>query len=114
MKILLLDDDESMGEIAARILQHYGHEVLAITDFRKLQSVMTDFAPELLIMDIDLHGADGRELCKQIKRSENSPRVILYSAMTDIENVQNEFGAESFLQKPFTKHQLLSVVANCS
>lgn len=81
-KILVLDDNIDILDIIDLLLKRNNHAVLAISDWQLLISSINSFSPDLILLDIQLNGADGRNLCKKLKVEKETRRIpiVLLSA----------------------------------
>lgn len=101
--IVLLEDDEDLGQMVIMMLSLQGHQVqhfLQVVDF---WAYLRQNIPQLIITDMLLSGADGREICKQLKASEktNHIKILMMSAHPDAEASCLQAGASAFVHKPF-------------
>ncbi len=103
-KILIVDDNEFMIEIMTFILMNKGYEVMTLyKGDRVLDTVLADH-PDLIILDISLPDADGREVCKLLKMNTYTRKlpVIICSANDDVDEALKQSGApDDVLHKPF-------------
>lgn len=111
-KILVAEDDPAIIDALSLILGAEGYEVLSAKTSPQIFAALEQ-KPHLLLLDIRLSGADGSEICKEVK---NSPQhadtpVILMSANPDIESIAQEVRADGFIKKPFEMSQLLEKLA---
>jgi DNA-binding response OmpR family regulator len=110
LKVLIVDDDNDLLEMVSLILQTHGMEVLSLNDHTDFFTALSNYKPDLVVLDIYLNDADGRELCRQLKKTEefSGTPVLLYSAghisPSSIEDCQ----ANDFLQKSFNISVLLN------
>ena len=111
-KVLVLDDDEDIASVVCLSLEMEGYESKFITDFRQLETTLQGYHPDVLIMDIFLGDADGRQLCKKLKENETSTHipVILFSANKDASQDFKTYNAEAFIAKPFEVKDLIGTV----
>jgi len=111
-KILVADDDLDLLLLMQYTLTKEGYEVKILPNGKAVLPVVETFEPDLVILDINLGDADGRELCQQIKAMaafHNLP-IILYSA-EDFPDLQiADCHASAFIKKPFTTSQFLQKV----
>lgn len=110
--ILIADDDADIAYIVRFILEREGYRVMHIGD----DTVVSRLAlcnPDLIIMDWNLDGTCGGNLCKQIKQSPDTQhiKVVLFSACTDLKYKAATCNADDYLSKPFDLTMLLSKVA---
>lgn len=109
LKVLIVDDDDDLLEMVTLVLRTHGIEVFSLNDHADFFTILSNYKPDLVVLDIYLGDADGRELCKQVKNTEefSDTPVLLYSAghisSSSIEDCQ----ANDFLQKPFDISMLL-------
>src|ERR1700761_3855935 len=88
-RILAVDDDKDILDILQFILEDSGYEVDTLADGRLIFDRINENEPDLILMDIMLGVADGRDLCRVIK-SKEKPRlipVIMISASHNIADV---------------------------
>ncbi|GIW12033.1 MAG: hypothetical protein KatS3mg061_3090 [Dehalococcoidia bacterium] len=112
---LVIDDEPSVREVAARMLEHLGFRVLTAADG---ESGLTLFAQhhqeiELVLLDLTMPGMDGTQACQRLLALQPRARVILMSGYSDLDADlrSGSDGAAGFLAKPFTLAQLRQLVA---
>lgn len=106
-KILVVDDDRNLLYLFPLLLEREGHIVETVSSKDTVNSTLSTFLPDLIILDIWLQREDGRKLCKEIKanHSSNIP-VILMSASGKLLNNYKEWNADAGIEKPFDIHVL--------
>ena len=115
-RILIFDDDQDLLEMVGTALTVKGYDVCLVHKAQEFFDTIKEFRPNLVLLDIFLGEADGRELCRKIKNSEsyNKIPVLLYSAGFVSNASIESCGADDFLLKPFDLnqlHQKISVLA---
>jgi DNA-binding response OmpR family regulator len=102
-KILVVDDDEDLLEMVTLVFMSRGMEVSSLNRGSGFLETVEQEKPDIIIMDIFLGDADGRDLCRKYKESANahSLPVILYSAGNIPPASIESSRADDFLQKPF-------------
>lgn len=112
-KVLVVDDDESILDAIALILEEEGYLVETTLKGEEIYEIIKTFQPDLILIDVLLSGRDGRDICKIIKKDPLMKRipVILISAHPHAEKSVSECGADGFLAKPFDTQDLLAIVA---
>ena len=110
MKILIIDDNEPICLVTKFILEIRHDEVVTITRPGELDEALLKFNPGLILLDIQLGGYDGRDLCRQIKTKPDAPYVILFSANAHLLANYENYGADATLAKPFSLKQLHTMV----
>jgi DNA-binding response OmpR family regulator len=107
MKILLADTDTEVLEVTTYALRRYGFEVIAVRDGLQALRCWKETAPDLVLVEIDLPGLNGFELCREIRQQSSTPVVILSARTNDEDVVQGfHFGADDYVAKPINHRQL--------
>lgn len=112
MKILIIDDDVDALRILQKILTKENHEVEILSKWHDTFSLVKTFQPQVILLDILLFGIDGRHISKQLKSNDQTRNIpiILITANPDIAKNIGTSGADDFLEKPFTKEELISKI----
>ncbi len=111
MRVLLVEDDETLGNQVADNLRQAGYEVDWVT--RGDQALSADFASfALVVLDLMLPGAHGFDVLKALRSNHHHVPVLLLSARQDTaDKVRGlELGADDYLTKPFWPEELLARV----
>lgn len=110
-KILLIEDEDSIRESVAFLLEKEGFQVRQENDGLKgVKAFETDNA-DLILLDLMLPGLDGLEVCKQIRKSSNVPIIMLTAKDTELDKVLGlELGADDYITKPFSGRELTARV----
>ncbi|MFJ8102005.1 MULTISPECIES: response regulator transcription factor [unclassified Lysinibacillus] len=104
--ILIVEDDQMIGDLMQKILQREGYDVVWKTDGREIMNLIHQI--DLVIMDIMLPGEDGYQLTKNIKSLGLNIPIIFLSARNDIESkLQGLTVGEDYMTKPFDPRELL-------
>lgn len=110
--ILVVDDDDPVRVMLARLLRTQGYTVRQASNARDARSAIEETLPDLVISDIVMPGESGIELRRTIAQKWPSLPVILISGYSA--EGPAEFAARAanttFVQKPFAADQLLSLV----
>ncbi len=102
-KVLVIDDEASIGEMIRDYLIDEGYEVWIATDGDEGLDVVKREKPELVLLDVLLPGMGGVECLKRIKRHHKEAVVIMLSGLHD-ERVAKQairYGAYEYVTKPF-------------
>ncbi len=110
-RVLIADDDPSIVDALTMILEDEGYAVEGTYGRETLDKAST-WRPHLLFLDMWMPGMNGREICQQLKRHEQTTRipVIMLSASKDAEAIAIAAGADGYLAKPFDIADVLEVV----
>lgn len=113
-KIFVVDDEKDICEILKLNLEKNGFETKTFLSAEAALSVMKSEKPDLLILDIMLGGMDGLEMCKTMRASEDFkyiPILFLSAKSNEVDKVLGlELGADDYLSKPFSIHELIARV----
>ncbi|MGH8126031.1 MAG: nitrogen regulation protein NR(I) [Rhodanobacteraceae bacterium] len=111
-EIYITDDDRAVRFVLATALRDAGHHVTEFADAEAVQRALREAAPELLICDVRLPGADGLALLREVKVAHPDLPVIVMSAFTDVATTAAAYreGAADYLPKPFDLAQARSAV----
>lgn len=110
-KILIIEDDESVQAMLKLIFEKAGYEIEISPDGQSIYQER-DW-PDIFLLDKQLKGFDGLEICKYLKSKEQTKKipVIMLSATPGIEPLALDAGADVFMEKPFNSSILITKVA---
>jgi two-component system, OmpR family, aerobic respiration control protein ArcA len=112
--ILVIEDDETMQGVMARIFSGEEYEVRLASDGTDLTSVLDEVTPDIILMDIGLPWINGFELTELIKNHREMKKIpiVFVSGQSTEEDVTQAYqlGADEFIKKPFDMDHLKSVV----
>ncbi|MEE9368712.1 MAG: response regulator [Pontiella sp.] len=112
IKILVIEDEAPIQELLRFNLERKKYQVKVVDSGEEALSIASQFQPNLILLDIMLPGADGLEICKQLKaesRTENIPIIMLTALCEEADIVTGlELGADDYITKPFSPHVLLA------
>ena len=109
-RILVIEDEESIGLAVRDELEFEGFDVVLIEDGSAgLQAVLDD-PPDLIVLDLMLPGMSGFEVCREVRRRDlTTPIVILTARTQEVDRVRGlDLGADDYLVKPFSLAELLA------
>ena len=111
-KILVVDDDPDILTVVQILLRMNNYTVMAVSKEEDVTNSIKSFSPGLILLDVALCGADGREICKRLKTSNETKHipVILFSAHYDLVNNIHEYMANGLITKPFESSFLLETI----
>lgn len=115
--VLVVEDEESLLQTLRYNLSRAGHDVRLCTDGRIALEMVLGNPPDLMLLDLMLPGMDGLEICRRVRAEVSNPAVshvpilMLTARDEEIERVLGlEVGADDYLTKPFSMHELLARV----
>jgi DNA-binding response OmpR family regulator len=109
-KIVVVEDDESLRETIAVMLEREGFAPILAGDGRQGYKEMLAQRPDLLLTDLRLPEMNGVDLCKAVRTAQLSTPIIVLSAIADeIDKVVLlEMGADDYVVKPFGTRELMA------
>ena len=114
LKVLVVDDSNTIRRSAEIFLKQGGHEVLLADDGFDALAKINDYVPDLIFCDILMPRLDGYQTCAIIKRNARFARipVVMLSSKDGVfDKARGRMvGSQDYLTKPFTKDQLLQAV----
>ena len=113
-RILIVEDDRSQALFAEGILRNAGMDSLVVIDALDVMPALRNFRPDLVLMDLNMPGANGIELTALIREQEafaHTPIVFLSGeASEDLQFDAIDAGGDDFLSKPIRPRHLISAV----
>ena len=111
-KILVVDNDADILAVVELILNANDFNVKTISRWEDISHSIQNYSPDLILLDVALGGADGREICTALKKSVDTKHipVILFSAQYDLANNLQECTANGLVTKPFETSYLLETI----
>src|SRR5438046_5920998 len=108
-KVLVIDDEDHIVELARLYLTREGYEVESVADGAEVLSRFGQIHPDLVMLDIMLPGVDELTICKEIPKHSQVP-IIMLTARDEVTDkvVGLEVGADDYLTKPFHPQELVA------
>jgi two-component system, OmpR family, response regulator RegX3 len=110
-RVLLIEDEENLGEALEYQLQREGYEVDRETDGLAGLERFRSAGADLVLLDLMLPGMSGEDICKEIRRTSRVPIIMLTAKDAELDKILGlEFGADDYVTKPFSARELLARV----
>ena len=110
-RVLVVDDEDSILDFVEMGLRYEGFEVELAHDGLSALAAVTRRRPDLVVLDLNLPGLDGLEVCRRLRQSSDVPIVMLTARGEVDERVEGlEAGADDYVPKPFKFKELLARV----
>src|SRR6266542_6311370 len=108
-KVLVVDDERHIVELARLYLSREGYEVEGVGDGSVALARFGQLKPDLVVLDIMLPGLDGLTVCKEIRKQSQVP-ILMLTARDEVTDkvVGLEVGADDYLTKPFHPQELVA------
>ena len=111
-KIVIAEDDPGLMDVLLLVFKRAGYEAAGYLNGNTLLKEAFQ-PPDIFLIDKQLSGIDGLDLCLYLKQHVNYCEVpiIVFSASPGIEPLVKAAGGDAFIEKPFSNNDLLDLVA---
>ena len=108
-RILLVEDQESLSEPLAILLERDGYAVTIAADGHEALAEFAKGATDLVLLDLMLPGIPGMDVCREIRKTSAVPIIMLTAKDTEVDIVVGlELGADDYVTKPYRSSELLA------
>jgi two-component system OmpR family response regulator len=113
-RVLVVDDERNIADVLSIALRFNGYEVEAVGDGRAALKAVSDFRPDLVLLDVMLPDLDGFEVARRLReRADETPILFLTARDTTEDKVRGlTIGGDDYVTKPFSIEELLARVAS--
>lgn len=109
MKILIVEDTETLRNELKEFLSNYGYAVEAPDDFQNIMQYVNQEDVQLILLDINLPVFDGYYICREIRKTSQVPIIIVTSRDNEVDELMSmNLGADDFVTKPYNTQILLA------
>lgn len=114
MKILLLEDDFTLSKEISTFFTSKGFECFPYYDGSLLLKKYFPYEYDLIVLDINVPGTNGINVCKAIRETDKKTPIIMLTAFSEIEDKLASFdnGADDYLVKPFHFEELYARISS--
>lgn len=110
-QILIIDDDEDLSDIISDMLVGYGYKVFCAENSDKAFAMLSENTYHLILIDINLPGTTGFELCRELRRVSTVPVIFASARTSETDRIIGfDIGGDDYLPKPYSMKELLSRV----
>lgn len=107
--LMVVDDDPEIRELLADYLGRHGYHVLTAEGANALYQQLAEHTPDLLIVDVMMPGDDGFTICRELRKTNDTPIIMLTASADDTDRILGlELGADDYIGKPFNPRELLA------
>lgn len=108
-KILIVDDDSNISELISLYLIKECFDVEIVNDGNNVMSMIDQFQPDLILLDLMLPGMDGYQVCREVRNTSTTP-IIMISAKGEVFDkvLGLELGADDYIIKPFDTKEMVA------
>lgn len=112
-KILIIEDDEKLRDELEIFLNNNGYKAESIKKFDNTINDILKINPDLILLDINLPGADGEFICKEIRKQSNMAIIMITSRDNELDElISLNYGADHYITKPFNIQILLAKISS--
>lgn len=109
--ILVVDDEPKVCELLRAYLERSGYAVACAGDGRMALTEVEHRHPDLVLLDLNLPGIDGIEVCKTLRRTSDIPIIMLTARDEEADRIVGlELGADDYVTKPFSPREVVARV----
>ncbi|MDE5589300.1 MAG: response regulator transcription factor [Acetatifactor sp.] len=110
-KILIVDDEEMITDLLSSHLHDCGYDTLVANNSSEAMALLQK-QPDLIILDINMPGLNGLELCRNIRDHIVCPIIFLTARITELDKINGlQYGGDDYITKPFSLKELSARVA---
>lgn len=108
MRILIAEDDRSLGLFLSRGLEADGHRVRVVYDGGQAVEVFRQEMPDLTILDLNLPVKDGEQVLREVRALDSDLPILILTARQEVDTRVRclDLGADDLMLKPFSLHEL--------
>jgi len=111
--IFVIDDEQNIRDLIKKYLEKDGYQVTTFPDGLRVLNELQSLRPDLLVLDINMPGIDGLELCKEIRKISEIPIIFVSARDDEFDRIIGlEIGGDDYLSKPFSPRELVVRVKN--
>lgn len=109
--ILVVDDEPKIVKLARDYLERNGFQVVSAGDGSTALAVARQERPSLVVLDLNLPGMDGLDVCRTLRRESDVPIIMLTARAEETDRLIGlELGADDYITKPFSPRELVARV----
>ena len=110
-RVLVIEDEHKIATLMVDYLERDGYSVHSTGDGDAALGLFTQFAPDLVLLDLMLPGKDGLQICREIREQSNVPIIMVTARVDEIDRLLGlEIGADDYICKPFSPRELVARV----
>ncbi len=111
MKILVVEDEDTIREVEKAYLLRAGFKIIEAEDGKEALEKFKNDKFDLVLLDLNLPYIDGIEVCKKIRQTSNVPLIMATARVEEIDEIVGlEIGADDYIKKPFSPSVLVARV----
>ena len=110
-KILVVDDELEIVKLVRAYLERAGFAVVTASEGSQALAVFRHERPNLVVLDLNLPGMDGLDVCRALRRDSDVPIIMLTARIEETDRLIGlELGADDYILKPFSPREVVARV----
>lgn len=110
-KILVVDDELEIAKLVRAYLERAGFAVVTASEGSQALAVFRHERPNLVVLDLNLPGMDGLDVCRALRRDSDIPIIMLTARIEETDRLIGlELGADDYILKPFSPREVVARV----
>ena len=108
-KVLVVDDDQNICDLLRMYLEKEGYSVIISNDGKEAVNKFNALTPDIVLLDVMLPSMDGRQVCREIRKTSNVPIIMVSAKNETFDKVLGlELGADDYISKPFDAKEVIA------
>ncbi len=109
--ILIVEDEKNINDVLGFTFSKAGYKTISAYDGPTGLDMCLNERPDLVLLDVNLPGMDGMDVCKEIRKTSNVPIIMLTAREDELDKVLGlELGADDYITKPYSARELTARV----
>lgn len=111
--IFIVDDEKNIRDLIEKYLNNEGYKTTLFSDGSTVIDEMFSLNPDLIVLDINMPGENGLDICKEIRKKSEIPIIFVSARDEEFDRVIGlELGGDDYLSKPFSPRELVARIKN--
>jgi two-component system response regulator RegX3 len=108
-RVIVVEDEVAIAEPLGEHLSREGFDPAVAGTLEEARDLLLQMPPDLILLDVMLPDGDGRDLCREIRRTSDVPIIMLTARGEEIDRIVGlELGADDYVVKPFSAGELVA------
>lgn len=109
--VLIIEDEKELSNVLKAYLERGGFQVLTAGRGDQGLSLWREYAPDLVLLDLNLPKMDGIDIAKEIRQSNDTPIIMVTARVDEVDRLLGlELGADDYITKPFSPREVVARV----
>jgi DNA-binding response OmpR family regulator len=109
MRVLVIEDDSNIAHLMRAAFERDGHEAVIAPDAAEGLCLIETWVPDLVLLDMNLPDADGRDVLRQVRAHGSLPLIVVSGRAEEMDRILSlEMGSDDYIVKPFSIAELIA------